>query len=71
MGHTLLETRVQQCSPKFFLVKTSRFMNLSLASASTSSAPRVWRIGDVTPLWSRAENLKCLSPRAPSLGAQR
>ena len=29
------------------------------------------RIGDVTKVWSRTENLKCYSPRAPSLGAQR
>ena len=29
------------------------------------------RIGDVTKVWSRTGDLKCLSPRAPSLGAQR
>ena len=30
-----------------------------------------WRIGEVTEVCSPAENLKCLWPRAPSLGAQR
>ena len=43
---------------------------LLFASLRVSVVAR-WHIGEVTSLSSRTENFKHLSPRAPSLGAQR
>ena len=71
----LLETGVHQCfqclCAHLFLVENNTLPEPVAGERLDFLGTRVWLIGDVTEVWSRAENLKCLSPRAPSLGAQR
>ena len=71
----LPETGVHQCFlclRAHLLLGENDMLREPVASERLDSlGTRVWRIGDVTEVWSRAENLECLSPRAPSLGAQR
>ena len=75
MGHTLLETGVHQCFQRLcahLLLGENDMLHEPVAGERLDFLDtRVWRIGDVTEVWSPAENLECLWPRAPSLGAQR